>query len=706
MPTSTQPKTKTKKKRSTRKTKKNLVIVESPSKAKTIEKYLGSRYKVMASLGHIRDLPKSKMGIDVENDYEPHYISIRGKGDVIKELRKEAKKAAHVYLAADPDREGEAIAWHLSYLLGLDPKDKNRVVFNEITKDAVKNAFKNPRAIDMSLVDAQQARRILDRLVGYSISPLLWSKVKKGLSAGRVQSIALNLIIQREKEIKEFVPEEYWNIDSQFQKGRSKFDASFYGLAGKKTALNNNDAVQKVLKKISKDDPFKVAAVVKKERKRFPALPFTTSTMQQTANNTLKFRTQRTMMIAQQLYEGINIGRGGSVGLITYMRTDSTRISTVSKHEAAKFITETYGGEYAASKPRAGKLSENAQDAHEAIRPSSVMRTPDSLEKYLSKDQMKLYSLIWSRFVASQMTPAIVDTVRADLVQNGVTFRANGSKMKFPGYTKVYSESKRKDNILPELNEGDEVTLVKNDPSQHFTLPPARYSEATLIKTLEENGVGRPSTYAPTLSTIQKRYYVKLTARKFEPTELGEIVNSMITDCFPDILDVSFTADLEDELDQIEEGKQEWVQVIDEFYRPFAKEVASAEQKLEKVKIKDEPAGFNCDVCGAPMLIKMGRYGKFYACSRFPDCRNTKAIVKKIGVTCPKCGKGDVVERKSKKNRIFYGCSRYPDCDFISWDQPVGRKCPKCDHFLVYKKSKKGAQVKCPNGDYEEELQK
>ena len=412
------------------------------------------------------------------------------------------------------------------------------------------------------------------------------------------------------------------------------------------------------------------------------------------------------MMIAQQLYEGINIGRGGSVGLITYMRTDSTRVSTIAKHEAAGFITENYGSDYAAIKPRAGKLSENAQDAHEAIRPSSVLRTPESIEKYLTKDQMKLYSLVWSRFVASQMTPAIVDTVRADLEQNEVTFRANGSKMKFPGYTKVYAESKRKDNLLPSLSGGDEVTLVKTDPSQHFTLPPARYSEATLIKTLEENGVGRPSTYAPTLSTIQKRYYVKLTARKFEPTELGEIVNSMIAECFPDILDVKFTADLEDELDEIEEGKQEWVNVIDQFYRPFAKEVTSAEQKLEKVKIKDEPAGFNCDICGAPMLIKMGRYGKFYACSRFPDCRNTKAIVKKIGVTCPKCNKGDVVERKSKKNRIFYGCSRYPDCDFISWDQPVGRDCPKCKHYLIYKKSKKGAQVKCPNGDYEEELQK
>lgn len=698
----------TTKKTTTRKkstTKKNLVIVESPSKAKTIEKYLGSRYKVMASLGHIRDLPKSTMGIDVENNYEPHYISIRGKGEIIKELRKEAKKAAHVYLAADPDREGEAIAWHLSYLLGLDPKDKNRVVFNEITKDAVKNAFKTPRAIDMNLVDAQQARRVLDRLVGYSISPLLWAKVKKGLSAGRVQSIALNLIIKRENEIKAFIPEEYWTLDAQFKKDKSSFEASFYGLDGKKSELKNNDEVQAVLAKLDKKQPFIVAEVEKKERKRQPALPFTTSTMQQVANNVLKFKTQKTMMIAQQLYEGISIGRGGAVGLITYMRTDSTRISDVAKHEAAEYIHDTYGEQYAAIKPRKGKISEGAQDAHEAIRPSSVLRTPESLEKYLTKDQLKLYSLIWSRFVASQMTPAVIDTMRVDLEQNGVTYRANGSKLKFDGFTKVYAEAKRKDNILPELAQGDEVMMDKNQANQHFTLPPARYTEATLIKTLEEKGVGRPSTYAPTLNTIQKRYYVKLVTRKFEPTELGEIVNSMIEECFPDILNINFTAQLEDRLDEIEEGKQEWVRLIDEFYQPFAKDVQLAESKLEKVKIKDEPAGIDCEICGAPMVIKMGKYGKFYACSRFPDCRNTKAITKEIGVICPVCHKGQIIERKTKKNRLFYGCENYPECEFISWDKPVGRDCPKCGHYLVYKKVKKGLQVKCPNDDYQEAIQ-
>ena len=694
------------KKKTTRKVKKNLVIVESPSKAKTIQKYLGSRYKVMASLGHIRDLPKSKMGIDIENDYEPHYISIRGKGDVIKELRKEAKKANHVYLASDPDREGEAIAWHLSYLLGLDPHDKNRVVFNEITKDTVKNAFKTPRSIDMNLVDAQQARRVLDRLVGYSISPILWAKIKKGLSAGRVQSIALNLIIKREEEIKKFVPEEYWTIDSQFQKGRSKFNADFYSKNGKKVKPKNNDEVQAILADLDSKKPFTVANVEKKERRRQPPLPFTTSTMQQVANNSLKFRTSKTMMVAQQLYEGINIGRGGAVGLITYMRTDSTRISAVAKHEASKFIHDEYGAEYAALKPRVGKLPEGAQDAHEAIRPSSVMRTPASLKKYLTPDQMKLYSLIWSRFVASQMTPAVYDTARVDLEQNGITYRANGSQMKFPGFTKVYQDASKKDNKLPDLAVGEEVKMVKNQPNQHFTLPPARYTEAALIKTLESNGVGRPSTYAPTLNTIQKRYYVKLVARKFESTELGEIVNQMIKDCFPDILNIDFTADLEDQLDEIEEGKRQWVKVVDEFYKPFEKELNSASAKIEKVRIKDEPAGFNCEICGAPMVVKMGRYGKFYACSRFPECRNTKAITKEIGVKCPKCKQGEILERKSKKNRIFYGCSRYPDCDFVSWDMPVGRNCPKDGHYLVYKKSRKGRQVVCPNGDYEEPIEK
>ncbi|MFD1485227.1 type I DNA topoisomerase [Lacticaseibacillus baoqingensis] len=692
-------------------TAKNLVIVESPAKAKTIEKYLGRNYKVVASLGHIRDLPKSQMGIDFEHNYQPKYISIRGKGDVIKDLKKNAKKAEHIYLAADPDREGEAIAWHVSHILDLDPAGKNRVVFNEITKDAVKNAFKTPRSIDMNLVDAQQARRVLDRLVGYSISPLLWKKVKKGLSAGRVQSIALKLIIDRENAIRAFVPEEYWTLDAEFKKGTGKkFAASFYGMNGKKLALKNNDAVQQVLKGIDRKGPFDITKVVKKERKRYPAAPFTTSSLQQEANRKLNFRTRKTMMLAQQLYEGINLGgKLGTVGLITYMRTDSTRVSNVAKTETSKFIHEQYGEAYAAVKIRQGKLQEGAQDAHEAIRPTSTLRTPESLEKVLDKDQMKLYRLIWSRFVASEMTPAVIDTVAMTIEQNGAIFRANGSQTKFPGFTKLYVSSRdqdEKDNLLPDLVVGDQVNLVKTDPAQHFTQPPARYSEANLVKALEENGVGRPSTYAPTIETIQKRYYVKLNARRFEPTELGEIVNDLICEFFPDIVDIKFTATVEGELDSIEEGKMPWVKVIDQFYHPFEKELAHAEEGIEKIQIKDEPAGFDCDICGAPMVIKLGRYGKFYACSRFPDCRNTKAIVKEIGVLCPQCHKGQIVERKSKKNRIFYGCDRYPDCDFVSWDKPVGRDCPKCGHYLVEKKARGGKQVICPNGDYKEAAQK
>lgn len=689
---------------------KNLVIVESPSKAKTIEKYLGRNYHVVASLGHVRDLPKSQMGVDIDHDYEPKYISIRGKGPVIKDLKKEAKKAKRVYLAADPDREGEAIAWHVSHLLGLDDDDKNRVVFNEITKDTVKQAFKTPRSIDMNLVDAQQARRVLDRLVGYSISPILWAKVKKGLSAGRVQSIALKLVIERENEIKKFVPQEYWTIESIFKHDKDKFKANFYGLDGKKAELKNNDEVQDVLGRVDKKKDFSIDKVTKKERKRMPAAPFTTSSLQQEANKRLNFKTRKTMMIAQQLYEGINLGRKeGTVGLITYMRTDSKRISKVAEAEASKFIHEEYGEPFAIIKERKDKNQEGAQDAHEAIRPSSVFRTPASLKDILSRDQFRLYSLIWSRFVASQMTPAVFDTMTVDLSQNGVMFRANGSKIKFEGYRKVYqsaADKARKDNILPDLAEGDTAKLQSNDPAQHFTQPPARFTEASLVKALEENGVGRPSTYAPTIDTIQRRYYVKLNGKSFEPTELGEIVDNLIQAYFPDIVNIDFTANLEDELDHIEEGREDWVKVVDRYYKPFAKELESAEDKIEKVQIKDEPAGMDCDICGAPMVIKMGRYGKFYACSRFPACRNTKPIVKEIGVICPKCKKGQVIERKSKKNRIFYGCSRYPDCDFVSWDKPINRDCPKDGHYLVEKKVKGGRQVICPNGDYEEDIQK
>ncbi|MEN3240683.1 type I DNA topoisomerase [Fructilactobacillus sanfranciscensis] len=705
MATSTTSKKKTTaKSKKKRTTNKKLVIVESPAKAKTISKYLGRTYTVVASKGHIRDLPKSRMGIDISDDFKPDYISIRGKGDTIKMLKAEAKKAKEVFLASDPDREGEAIAWHVSHVLNLDVNDKNRVTFNEITKETVKDAFKHPRTIDMNLVDAQQARRIIDRLVGYSISPILWKKVKKGLSAGRVQSVALWIIIKREREIQTFNPEEYWTIDSIFKKGRSKFKASFYGVDGKKFPLGNNDDVQNVLKKLDAKADFEITDVKKREKKRQPPRPFTTSTLQQDANKKLHFKTGRTMMAAQQLYEGINIGKEGSQGLITYMRTDSTRISAGAKLEAAQFIHDEYGPEYALNHPRKLKLPEGSQDAHEAVRPTSVMRTPKQIEKYLTKDQFKLYNLIWSRFVASQMTPAIVDTETVKVVQNGVEYRANGSKLNFEGYLKAYSAGKEKDNILPDLEIGDHVTLDNNVPNQHFTQPPARYTEANLIKALEENGVGRPSTYAPTLMTIQKRYYVKLDARRFVPTELGEIVNKLIEEYFPEIVNVDFTADIEGKLDDIEEAKLRWVKLVSEFYQPFSKEVSYAEKEMEDVQIKEPLAGFNCNICGSPMVEKMGKYGKFFACSRFPDCRNTQTIVKEIGVICPKCHEGQVIERKTKKNRLFYGCSRYPDCDFVTWDKPIGRDCPKCGHFLVNKKVRGGWQVICPEGDYEENV--
>ena len=655
------------------KPKKNLVIVESPSKAKTIEKYLGSSYKVVASIGHIRDLPKSTMGVDIENNYEPKYINIRGKGDVIKGLKKEAKAAKHVYLASDPDREGEAIAWHLSHILDLDlDAGENRVVFNEITKDAVKDAFKQPRKINMDLVDAQQARRVLDRLVGYSISPILWKKVKKGLSAGRVQSVALGLVIARENEIQAFQPDEYWTLDSEFKKDKTKFKAVFYGVDGKKTELPDNDAVQDVMKRLDQKGDFDITKVEAKERKRNPQPAFTTSTMQQTSNTQLNFRTRKTMMAAQQLYEGINLGgKEGSVGLITYMRTDSTRISEIAKADASTFIHEEYGAEYAATKPVQGKQQEGAQDAHEAIRPTSVFRTPASIKDKLTNDQFKLYQLIWSRFVASQMTPEILDTMAVTIEQNGVMFRANGSKTKFAGFTKAYPAAKEKDNKLPELAVGDLVQMAKTSPEQHFTQPPARYTEAALVKALEENGVGRPSTYAATIETIQKRGYVRIDAKKFVPTELGELVQNTVQEFFPDVTNIKFTAQVETDLDNVENGKENWVKVIDDFFKPFSQELEKAEVEMEKIVLKDRLAGFNCDVCGAPMLEKMGRYGKFYACSRFPDCRNTQTIVEEIGLGCPKCGIGQIVERKTKRGRTFYGCSRYPDCDFVSWDKPT-----------------------------------
>ena len=685
----------------------NLVIVESPAKAKTIEKYLGKKYKVIASMGHVRDLPRSQMGVDVENDYEPKYITIRGKGPVVKDLKKHAKKAKHIYLASDPDREGEANAWHLANILDLAENGDNRVVFNEITKDAVKDSFKHPRGIEMNLVDAQQARRILDRLVGYNISPVLWKKVKKGLSAGRVQSVALRLIIDRENEIRNFKPEEYWKIEGEFRYKRSKFTAKFLHYKNKPYKLNNKDDVKVITDQLD-GDQFEVTKVTKKEKTRNPANPFTTSTLQQEAARKLNFKARKTMMLAQQLYEGIDLKKQGTVGLITYMRTDSTRISEQAKSEAKQYIQETYGNEYTSKRKAQGK---GDQDAHEAIRPTSTMRTPNEMKAYLTRDQHRLYKLIWARFVASQMAPAILDTVALDLTQGDIKFRANGQTIKFKGFTTLYVETKddeegKKENKLPEIKEGEMVTATNIEPSQHFTQPPPRYTEARLVKTLEELKIGRPSTYAPTLDTIQKRNYVKIESKRFVPTELGEIVYEQVRDYFPEIIDVEFTVNMETLLDKIAEGDLSWQKVIGDFYNSFKQDVERAEEEMEKIEIKDEPAGEDCEVCGSPMVIKMGRYGKFMACSNFPDCRNTKAIVKKIGVTCPKCNDGDVVERKSKKNRIFYGCSNYPECDFVSWDKPVGRSCPKCEHYLVEHKKGRTSQVICSNCDYKEEAQK
>ncbi|MCI1692382.1 type I DNA topoisomerase [Aneurinibacillus aneurinilyticus] len=688
----------------------SLVIVESPAKAKTIGKYLGKKYIVKASMGHVRDLPKSQMGVDPEEGFQPKYITIRGKGDVLKELRDASKKVKNIYLAADPDREGEAIAWHLAHSLNINEEQACRVVFNEITKQAVKEAFKHPRKIDMDLVNAQQTRRILDRLVGYNISPLLWKKVKKGLSAGRVQSVAVKLIIDREKEINAFIPEEYWSVTAHLKSGKEVFEAKFYGYGNEKVELKTESEVQELLHRIE-GKAYVINEIKKRERRRNPAAPFTTSSLQQEAARKLNFRAAKTMMVAQQLYEGIDIGKEGTVGLITYMRTDSTRISPTAQEEAKKYIAEAYGEEYTLSEPRQFSKKEGAQDAHEAIRPTLVAKEPASLKEYLSRDQMKLYRLIWERFIASQMAAAVLDTVTADITVGDALFRANGSQVKFPGFMKVYVEGtddvqKEDDKMLPPLEEKQEVALAEMDPKQHFTQPPPRYSEARLVKTLEELGIGRPSTYAPTLDTIQKRGYVALQDRRFIPTELGEIVLGLMEEFFPEILDTKFTAKMEDDLDHIEEGRAEWVKVLNDFYQGFSKRLEVAEKHMQEVEIKDEVSDVTCDKCGSHMVYKIGRYGKFLACSAFPDCRNTMPIVKEIGVKCPKCETGEIVERKSKKNRLFYGCNNYPDCDFVSWDKPLPRACPKCGKMLVEKKGKgknKGPVVHCSECDYQEE---
>lgn len=687
----------------------SLVIVESPAKAKTIGKYLGSKYIVKASMGHIRDLPKSQIGVEVDNNFEPKYITIRGKGDVLKELKDARKKVKKVYLAADPDREGEAIAWHLAHYLDLDDTEECRVVFNEITKQAVKDAFKTPRAINKDLVNAQQARRILDRLVGYKISPLLWKKVKKGLSAGRVQSVAVKLINDRENEIKAFVPEEYWTITVVLAIANNTFEAKFYGFNGQKLELHREEEVQKILKAIEGQE-FSVAEVKEKERTRNPSAPFITSTMQQEAARKLNFRAAKTMSVAQQLYEGIDLGKEGTVGLITYMRTDSTRISPVAQEEAKEFILGKYGQAYYPETPRQYiKKAANAQDAHEGIRPSSVMRTPEELKEYLSRDQYRLYKLVWERFVASQMSSAVMDTMTVDIAVGDAMFRAAGSKVKFPGFMKVYVESNDEgtnadeEKFLPPLAKDDVLRQDSIDPKQHFTQPPPRYSEARLVRALEEMGIGRPSTYAPILETIQKRGYVALEEKKFIPTELGDLVIELMEEFFPEILDVDFTAQMEEELDHVEEGRENWVKVLSGFYESFEKRLEVAEEEMKEIEIQDEVSDELCEKCGRHLVYKMGRFGKFLACSGFPDCRNTKPIVKGTGVVCPSCGVGHIVERRSKKGRIFFGCDRYPDCDFVSWDRPAGRNCPDCGEMLISKTNRNGTTVQCSKCDYKEE---
>ena len=685
-----------------------LVIVESPAKAKTIGKYLGKKYVVKASMGHVRDLPKSQLGVDVVDDFSPKYITIRGKGDILKELRDWRKKVKHVYLAADPDREGEAIAWHLAHILDVDAADKCRVVFNEITKDAVKDAFKQPRPIDMNLVNAQQARRILDRLVGYQISPLLWKKVKKGLSAGRVQSVAVRLIIDRENEIRAFEPEEYWTLTAQFKVDKSKFEAKFHGFGEDKKELKSEGEVQEVLKRIEGQD-YRVGLVKQTERKRNPSAPFTTSTLQQEAARKLNFRAAKTMSLAQQLYEGIDIGGEGTVGLITYMRTDSVRISPVAQEEAREYILEEWGPDYYPAEPRnyATKFK-GAQEAHEAVRPTSAHRHPDKVKEFLSRDQFRLYKLIWDRFIASQMASAVLDTMTVDIMVGDVKFRATGSKIKFPGFMTLYIEGNDEgkeesdEKFLPPLEEGQELKAPSLEPKQHFTQPPPRYSEARLVKTMEEIGIGRPSTYAPTLETIQKRGYVLLEEKRFIPTELGEIVHEMMEEFFPQIIDADFTAKMEENLDFVEEGEANWVAVLHHFYGDFEKDLKVAEEEMKNVVLEDEVSDIECEKCGRLMVYKHGRFGKFLACPGFPDCRNTKPILKEIGVACPKCAEGQLVERRGKRRRVFFGCNRYPECDFIIWDRPVGRACPECGQPLIIKRSGKGEgteTIQCSSGE-------
>ena len=651
-----------------------LIIVESPAKANTIKKFLGGNTKVVASMGHIRDLPKSKLGINIENNFEPEYINIRGKGDLIKELKKDAKNAKKVYLATDPDREGEAIAWHLSNILNVDEKKVTRVTFNEITKTAVQKAIKEPRDIDINLVDAQQARRVLDRIVGYKISPVLWKKVRRGLSAGRVQSVAVKLIVDREEEIEKFIPEEYWNIYVELldEKTNKKFEAKFYGKAGKKQEIHSQEEVDKILSAIKKAT-YIIEDVKKSEKKRTPAPPFTTSTMQQEASRKIGFSIKKTMSVAQGLYEGVKIQDKGTVGLITYMRTDSTRISEEARATAKTYITETYGENYYEN--RYYKTNKEAQDAHEGIRPTYAELEPEKIKDSLTKDQYKLYKLIYNRFMASQMASAVYDTMSVTINANDYTFKANGQNLKFKGFMTLYVEGtdgkeEKEEGMLPELIQNEIVKLEKIEPKQSFTEPPARYTEASLVKTLEEKGIGRPSTYSPTITTILERRYIEKEQKQLVPTELGKIVNKLLCENFADVINVEFTAKVETEFDNIAEGKENWKKMIEEFYGPFEENVERVEKELEHVELVDEASDIPCDKCGRMMVYKYGRYGKFLACPGYPECKNTKPIVETIEEHCPKCG-GTIQVRKAKNKRKYYICENNPQsCDYISWNKP------------------------------------
>ncbi|MDR1204624.1 MAG: type I DNA topoisomerase [Peptococcaceae bacterium] len=681
---------------------KTLVVVESPAKAKTIGKFLGKKYVVKASMGHIRDLPKSQFGINLENDVEIKYITIRGKGDLLQELKTLARKCDHVLLATDPDREGEAIAWHLQAMLNVEGSQHCRIEFHEVTQKAIGDAVRNPRPIDINRVEAQQARRVLDRVVGYNLSPLLWRKVKKGLSAGRVQSVAVRLICDREEEIVNFIPQEYWTLGAQLNKDRKTFEAKLATVGKKKAELKNQDMVEKIIQDIGKAD-FTVGSVKKRKQARNPAPPFITSSLQQEAYRKCNFSAKITMMIAQQLYEGLDLSKEeGTVGLVTYIRTDSTRISDEAKAQAKTFIEAVYGAKYYPQKARVYTVKGKIQNAHEGIRPTSVERTPESVKTFLSTDQYKLYKLVWDRFVASQMASAELEVTTADIKVKDYGFRAAGVVMLFPGFTKLYTEGRdgqedEEQGVLPVLTEGESLTLKQLLPKQHFTQPLPRFTEATLIKSLEEMGVGRPSTYAPILDTILSRGYVYKEKKQYGPTELGLLVMELLKKYFSDVIDYEFTAQMETLLDKVEEGEQDWKKVILEFNEPFIQELKVADEEIGPMEIADEVTDVICDKCGRNMVVKRGRFGKFLACPGFPECRNTKPLLEELGVPCPKCGRGKAVARWSKKGKKFFGCSLYPECDFVSWDEPSAEKCPQCGAVLMIKNTRRdGRKLVCP----------